>query len=340
MKLPKIDISADKMQINAKFYFFLKYLVKAKLSDNQIFKILADYQLFRSAQALNEFKQSVIALCSPTTKAGQNQIAYLTDTFAEVNDQPALEVWIFSIKLLLIKDLLLQEAKLRQANNLQKLTDLHPLSLEYDKITVLNPYYTRVNGALLSLVFFNGLQAGFLSQHTDDFIRQFSKQAQSLYQLGVEPNQIFMLLFNESINQSITSDSGSDYEKRIKSVLLQTGIAENTLFKTHDKIDSSTEFDLFFELDGKTYGIGAKRTLRERYKQFIKTAQMSPIDVMIEITLGTDLTVEKANAIVNHGIYLFIAEEIYQNNVDWQNMANIYSCKDLTLATLKTLAKS
>lgn len=97
---------------------------------------------------------------------------------------------------------------------------------------------------------------------------------------------------------------------------------------------------MFFELDGKTYGIGAKRTLRERYKQFIKTAQMSPIDVMIEITLGTDLTAEKANAIVNHGIYLFIADEIYQNNVDWQNMANIYSCKDLTLATLKTLAKS
>ena len=99
------------------------------------------------------------------------------------------------------------------------------------------------------------------------------------------------------------------YEKRIKSVLLQIGIAESTLLKTHDKVDSSTEFDLFFELDGKTYGIGAKRTLRERYKQFIKTAQMSAIDVMIEVTLGTDLTVEKDNAIVNHGIYLFIADD-------------------------------
>jgi hypothetical protein len=46
------------------------------------------------------------------------------------------------------------------------------------------------------------------------------------------------------------------------------------------------EFELFFELDGRTYGIGAKRTLRERYKQFIKTSHTSKIDVMIEITLG------------------------------------------------------
>ena len=179
MKLPKIDISADKMQINAKLYFFLKYLVKAKLNDRQIFEILATYQLFDFAKALNEFKQSVIALFTPTTKAGQNQIAYLTDIFAEVNDHPALEVFIFGIQLLLIKDLLLQEAKIRQVNDLQKLKDLHPLSLEYDKITVLNPYYTRVNGALLSLVFFDGLQTGFLSQHTDEFMRQLSEQAQN-----------------------------------------------------------------------------------------------------------------------------------------------------------------
>jgi hypothetical protein len=85
-------------------------------------------------------------------------------------------------------------------------------------------------------------------------------------------------MFSESINQSIISDSGSNYEDRILTVLTSIGINENDISKTHDKNDSSTEFDFFFELQNKTYGIGAKRTLRERYKQFIKTAQMSNID--------------------------------------------------------------
>lgn len=337
MKMPKIDISQDKLDINAKFYFFLKYLVKAKLSDNQIFKILENYQLFATLETLNEFKQAVLALFSETTKTGQNQTAYLSDIFIEITDKSALEVFIFSIKLLLIKDLLLQEAKLRQVSNLQKLSDINPLSLEYDKITVLNPYYTRVNGALLSLAFFDGLQTGFIAPQTDDFIQHLSDQAKQLLKVGIEPNQIFMLLFNESINQSITSDSGVDYENRIKSVLLNLGIAEATITKTHDKVDKSTEFDLFFELNSRTYGIGAKRTLRERYKQFIKTAQMTPIDVMVEVTLGTDLTFDKATTIVNHGIYLFVSDEIYQQFTYLQDMDNVYSCKDLTLDILQKL---
>ena len=157
MKIPKLNVEQDKLEINAKFYFFLKYLVKSKLTDYQIFKIIGNYQLFSSLETLNEFKQSVIAQFSQKTKAGQNQIGYLTDIFIEINDAPTLAVFIFSIKLLLIKDLLLQEAKLRQVNNLQKLSQIDPLSLEYDKITVLNPYNTRVNGALLSLAFFDSL---------------------------------------------------------------------------------------------------------------------------------------------------------------------------------------
>lgn len=64
---------------------------------------------------------------------------------------------------------------------------------------------------------------------------------------------------------------------------------------------------------------------------------MSNIDVMIEITLGTDLTFDKATAIINHGVYLFVADEIYQQNAYLQNMPQVYSCKDLTLQTLATL---
>ena len=242
----------------------------------------------------------------------------------------------------MIKDLLLQEAKLKNLLDISKLENLDPLSLEYDKITLYSPYSTRVNGALLSLIFFDKLEkqeTNFISKDAEDYIKSLSKLALELTNRGVEPNQIFMLMFSESINQSIISDSGSNYEDRILSVLTSIGIDEKSIEKTHDKDDSSTEFDFFFELDGKSYGIGAKKTLRERYKQFIKTAQMSQIDVMIEITLGVDLTQEKVLAIRNHNVFLFVADEVYQANQYLQEIRGVYSSRDLTIETLKHINK-
>ena len=251
-----------------------------------------------------------------------------------------LELFIFSLKLYHIKDLLLHEAKLIDVINLSRLEKLASLSLEYDKISVYRPYATRVNGALLALIFFSSLEDGktnFMSKDASDFIKTLSDYAIKLKKKGVEPNQIFMLMFSESVNQSIISDSGSDYEDRILSVLKSIGIPEGDIKKTHDKDDASTEFDFFFELNKKTYGIGAKRTLRERYKQFIKTAQMSKIDVMIQITLGLDLNEEKAKSILKHGVYIFVSDEIYNLRKFLQKMKGVYSVKDLTLKTLKSL---
>ena len=217
--------------------------------------------------------------------------------------------------------------------------NLDPLSLAYDQISVLKPYTTRVNGALLALLFFKQLDQGethFMAESSLEFIQSLSKKAIYFQQKGLEPNQIFMLMFSETINQSIISDSGSNYENRILSVLQQNGIQNIT--KIHDKNDKSTEFDFFFELEGKTYGIGAKRTLRERYKQFIKTALSSKIDVMIEITLGLDLNEEKAKTIITHGTYIFVADEIYQNRPFLQKLEKVKSVKDLTLTVLKNLS--
>lgn len=339
MQLPKLDISQKKLAFNTKFYFFLKYLVKSKIKDDKILKIIEYYALFSSEKTINEFKSAVLSEFSIKTKKGKEQIAFLSDMFVEIQDKNSLDIFIFSIKLLLIKDLLLQEAKIKQVHNLEKLSKINPLSLEYDKITVLNPYSTRVNGSLLALIFFEGLKVGFSTQ-TDDFILGLSKQAKELIKIGIEPNQVFMLLFSESINQSIISDSGSEYEHRIRSAFINLGIPENSIKKQHDSVDKSTEFDLFFELNGKSYGIGAKRTLRERYKQFIKTAQMTPIDVMIEITLGTDLTEEKVKSITNHGVYLFVADEIYKANDYLIKEDMVYPCGDLSLDILKHLANN
>lgn len=142
-------------------------------------------------------------------------------------------------------------------------------------------------------------------------------------------------MFSESINQSIISDSGSNYENRILSVLNKIGI--KNIKKIHDESDKSTEYDFFFEIDGKSYGIGAKRTLRERYKQFIKTKLTTKIDFSIQVTLGLDLFEEKAKTIVNHDTYIFVADEIYQTRAFLKKMKKIYSVKDLNLQTLKNL---
>ena len=171
--------------------------------------------------------------------------------------------------------------------------------------------------------------------HTNDFMKHLSEDAIKLKGIGLEPNQIFILIFSESMNQSILSDSGSNYEDRIAEVLLKIGIKD--FKKTHDENDKSMEFDFFFVLNGRTFGIGAKRTLRERYKQFIKTSHGSSLDVMIQITLGLDLTPEKTKTILGHGTKIFVSDEVYQSRDFLRNTDGVFSVKDFTLATLNSL---
>jgi len=339
VKIEKLEINKTKFNINLKFYFFLKYLVKTKLTDSQSNEILKVCVL-NSKMNFKITTSKVIKYIEDKIKTNSPKQKLIFEVIDEINTDIDLKLFIFSLKLYMIKDLLLQESKLKDLFDISKLENLDPLSLEYDKITIYSPYSTRVNGALLSLIFFDKLdnrETNFISQDADHFIRDLSTLAIELKNNGIEANQIFMLMFSESINQSIISDSGSNYEDRILSVLTSIGIDENRIEKTHDKNDSSTEFDFFFELQNKTYGIGAKRTLRERYKQFIKTAQMTKINVMIEITLGIDLTEEKVKAIRNHNVFLFVADEIYNSYKYLQNIEGVYPSTDLTIEVLERL---
>lgn len=268
----------------------------------------------------------------------QGKSEYIKEICERLSSSDDIELFDFSLKLHQIKGLLLYEAKMSDVININKLSDLDPLSLEYDRISVLKPYRTRVSGALLTLLFFEKLdnnETNFMSKDSCDLIDSISKSAIHFKKKGLESNQIFMLIFNESIDQSIKSDSGSNYESRIQSVLDRAGVKNVT--KAHDKNDKSTEYDFFFELDNKTYGIGAKRTLRERYKQFIKTSFTSKIDVSIEITLGLDLNEEKAKTITGHGTYIFVADEVYKTRDFLRKIDKVYSVKDLNLKTLKKL---
>lgn len=337
MKIEKLKIQQEKFDINLKFYFMLKLLVKVKLSEKQAYQFLELLALW-SSNDLQVVQEKLLEKIEEI-KGEQKKVNLIT-IFESIENKVELELFVFSLKLYLIKDLLLQEAKLNDIANLSKLETLDPLSLDYDKISIYRPYSTRVNGALLALLFFSKIEnkeTNFVSSDSQEFIEGLSKYAISLKKHGVEPNQIFMLMFSESVNQSIISDSGGDYEDRILSVLLKIGIPQDKITKVHDKNDASTEFDFFFELENRTYGIGAKRTLRERYKQFIKTAQMSKIDVMIEITLGLDLNEEKAKTILNHNVYIFVADEVYQSREFLRKLDGVYSVKDLNFKILQKL---
>lgn len=337
----KLQIKKDSFDINLKFYFFLKSLNKANLSKSQINPLIENIILHKNAK-LEERLQALLNFAEEKFKEGSKKQKNFILTIKEIDNPLDFELFVFSLRLYSVKNILLEEAKTKNLLDTSKLEDLSPLSLEYDKITTYTPYSTRVSGALLSLMFFEKLEKNdlsFASSSSMELVKQLSRQAKELETKGIEPNQIFMLMFNESVNQSITSESGSNYEDRIHSVLVSIGIKPEDIKKSHDKDDSSTEFDFFFELNGKSYGIGAKRTLRERYKQFIKTANMSELDVMIEITLGTDVRPRIADSIIKHGVFLFVSEEVYNQNPYLQKMKGIYSSKDFNLATLESLGQ-
>lgn len=333
MKIEKLKIESKKLDLNLKFYFLLKYLVKAKLTPTQSSILLEKISLDVGFSEIQNFIDGI---------SGASKKEALELLFEQIETDVDREMFIFSLKLYSIKDALLAESKMGALINSAKLEGLDPLSLSYDKISVKRPYYTRVNGALISLLFFSKLEnkeTNFMSQDAQDFIEKLSESAIKLKKNGLEPNQIFMLMFSESVNQSIISDSGSNYEDRILSVLKKIGIPEKEITKTHDTIDVSTEFDFFFKIENRTYGIGAKRTLRERYKQFIKTTKKNKkdVNVMIQITLGLDLNEEKAKTIRGYGVYLFVADEVYQSRKFLRDLGGVYSVRDLKVETLKSL---
>lgn len=333
MASKKLVIPSSKMDINLKFYYYLKRLAQTKLTDNQASKLLGQLIMPNSCDT----RLQILSQFAGTLKgAKREKYALLIE---DIHQDIDLKVFIFSLNLFLIKDLLRAESSFTETINNAEKAKLHPLSLRYDNLTICAPYSMRVKGALLSLLLFERLEAGdtnFLLQDTQDYLEDLSREAIDLRREGLESNQIFMLMFSESLNQSITSNSGSNYEDRILSVLHKIGVPEETIARTvHDSGSSRIEYDLFFKLDGRSYGISAKRTFRERYKQLLEVGLGKDIDVGIALTLGEDLTKEKAQNLISIGYKIFVADEVYRNRPFLQNLDGVYSAESLTLATLR-----
>lgn len=335
--MKKLEVSQEQAELNLKFYTFLKLLMQSGASDMQIDTIMDIISL--NNQSIDVVIEQLS--CFIDSFRSKKMIEVLHKLISIIKSDLDLRVFIFSLRLYLIKDFLLEEAKIMLISQKDELRKIPPLSLAYDEKSIFTPYALRVNGALLSLIFFERIEKGntdfILSSSVSKYLKDMSNESIALKSVGIEPNQIFMLMFSESINQSIRSSAGKNYEERIENVLIQMGLSKDQIKKQHDKADKSTEFDFFFELEGKTYGIGAKKTLRERYKQFIKTALSSDIDVMIQITLGLDLNEEKAKTILSHGTFLFVSDEIYESRDFLRTLKGIYPVSQLNLETLKAL---
>lgn len=236
----------------------------------------------------------------------------------------------------------------------------HPLSLKYDNVSTYNAYLQRVKTGLVTEEIISRKQT------KNAFFRE---NLLFLENSGISLFPVFFSIMAESANQSITSKSGSGYEDRIYQHLLQIGIPEDKIQRLNHEEVGSIEHDFKFELDGKKYGISAKRSFRERYKQYVNllqkylkdddleneietgeifqeinqpeleslTKKELDCDVLITITIGTDLTENKAKIIRQFGVYIFVAPEIYNAHGYLQELDGVFSIYDLTLETLRTL---
>lgn len=335
MNLDALTVSQEKLDNNYLLYYYLKTL-------NSVLSVptLVKFQeiLGRYAEDSDITMVRTMLQEAANNKRAREKYFALCQLLASLTLPHHLTILAFSLKLIQLRPYLLEKAKLVQSAELFDKHSHHPLSLAADSEGTRQAFYMRVHGALLALLFSQEIEqsnTAILQSISNNFQVQLVHDYHQLQALGVEANQMFMLMFSESMSQSIKSLAGSSFEEKIKQLLQSQGIQD--IKKIHDAEDASTEYDFFFQHKGIRYGLGAKRTLRERYKQFIKTARHSHIDVMVEVTLGLDLRENTAQIIRDYGVYLFVADEVYQHYSYLEAIKGVFPASALSLATLEQL---
>ncbi len=293
---------------NLLFYTILKALVQCKLSNGKIItlkQLISENKDMESTALISFLSDKVV---KNTVKTYENYINMLNLCTPD-NHEMWKDLMILALELLMIKPLLLEESKLyanrRYEHDISAIKD--KLSLQYDIINLEKPYGQRViNALLVYTITYQDRENEFFLEETEASVKQISDLIEyNKNKYGICTDNIFMIIMDESTNQSIISLAGGSYEERVENAIYK--ITEDVRNHVKDRNIPSVEYDYVFTLNGKKYGVSAKRTLRERYKQNFEDVDTLSVDGVFVITLGIDVNPEKlTNILQRHGYFIVI----------------------------------
>ena len=235
-----MNITEKEYRNNLLFYTTLKDLLKCKLNEKRL--ILLEETIEQNDKLpYDKLKQLLSSgIVNENTKA-YDDLMILLNLSNKENFSMWKDLLLASIKLLLTKDLILEESKsyarVKYKEKINKIKD--KLGLEYDMSNLEYPYGQRVISSLLVFALTNiDRKTEFVletSQNTVKVLNDKLKNIVEKYQINV--NNMFMIIIDESINQSIKSDAGQSYENRVYSLLLN--ISDKVEGHSHDEMISS-----------------------------------------------------------------------------------------------------
>lgn len=336
-----MNITEKEYRNNLLFYTILKDLLKCQLSEKKLM-ILQESIEQNNNLSCKKMKQLLSNDIVKESTRAYDDLMILLNLANNGNYNMWKELLLVSIELLLTKDLILEESKsyarVKYKEKIEKIKD--KLSLEYDMSNLEYPYGQRVISSLLVFALTNiDRETEFILETSKNAIKVLNNNLKNIVQkYSININNMFMIIIDESINQSIKSDAGQSYENRVHSLLLN--ISDKVENHSHDDMISSVEYDFIFYIDGKKYGVSAKRTLRERYKQNFEDVDFLTVDAMFLITLGIDLNEDKLNNILQkNGQFVIVADEIYETKDYLKNNPRVLSSKNITKDVIKNLIK-
>lgn len=326
----------QKLEVNKVLYKFLKKAVSPSALGNSLGNAILSSLINNRNYSLT-INKALLNDNINNSKLGANKKDEAHLLLSDITTENDLISLRFALTIMATKNVILAKFNLPIEQTIS--SNIHPLSREYDRVGSDRVFYSRAYGALLSLSCFENMKKTSKScplQSVEyDIWKILCEDFKLLQKNGVEINQMFTMLLTETMQQSGKSVSGQEYEDRIREILIKENVSIE-FFKGKDSKNSALEYDLLFEHKGKKYGIGAKRTLRERYKQFMPKPNMDA-DILIAITIGNDLNENKSKTITDSGSYIFVADEVYQENTFLQQNAKIFKGSDFNLKTLESL---
>lgn len=331
---------------NLYFYTILKNLVQVGFSENQLIT-LQTIILKNKNNYNNDFigLQNILLDSGTVIKEGTKKYEnYLN--LVNLIDEEKYDAWTsmmdVAIDLILFKDLILQEAKSyvigKQKDNENRIED--KLCLEYDMSNLCLPYGQKVISSLLVFALTDAeRKSEFIMKSSGKRIKEINSKLKYLINnYNINCNNMLLLIVDESVSQSIKSTAGASYEDRVKLSLM--GKIDNLELHSHDSNITAMEYDFTFKLNGKKAGVSAKRTLRERYKQNHEDIDVLDVDYVFLFTLGTDLNKDKlGNILQKNGIYVVVANEIYNERDYLKNNDRVISSNELSREKLKKFMK-